>query len=141
MKIVKNSLKSISVNDSKLIIEKKFASKTDVFELSSISKIYIKRTGISSFYFLDFISFVILLLSIVAFNYNSIYSLFVLFFLFVFWTMYLIYNKSYYIHVKLNNKHSNNYFFSNEIRYIVLEKVKIVRGKLSTFNFKSILLK
>ena len=85
---------------SKLIIEKKFTSKTDIFELSSISKIYIKRKRIRSFYFFDIISFAVLLLSIVTFNYVSIYSFFFLLVLFVFWTMHLIYFKSFYMHVK-----------------------------------------
>jgi hypothetical protein len=141
MELFKNSLKSISINESKLIIEKKFASKTDIFELSSISKIYIKRKRIRSFYFFDFISFVVLLLSIVTFNYVSIYSFFFLLVLFVFWTMHLIYFKSFYMHVKLNNGLSNNYFFSNEIKYDVLENVKIVRNNLPSFNFNSIVLK
>ena len=131
MELFKNSLKSISINESKLIIEKKFTSKTDIFELSSISKIYIKRKRIRSFYFFDIISFVILLLSIVTFNYVSIYSFFFLLVLFVFWTMHLIYFKSFYMHVKLNNGLSNNYFFSNEIKYDVLENVKIVRSNLT----------
>ena len=131
MELFKNSLKSISISESKLIIEKKFTSKTDIFELSSISKIYIKRKRIRSFYFFDFISFVVLLLSIVTFNYVSIYSFFFLLVLFVFWTMHLIYFKSFYMHVKLNNGLSNNYFFSNEIKYDVLENVKIVRSNLT----------
>ncbi len=131
MELFKNSLKSISIYESKLIIEKKFTSKTDIFELSSISKIYIKRKRIRSFYFFDFISFVVLLLSIVTFNYVSIYSFFFLLALFVFWTMHLIYFKSFYMHVKLNNGVSNNYFFSNEIKYDVLENVKIVRSNLT----------
>ena len=141
MELFKNSLKSISISESKLIIEKKFTSKTDIFELSSISKIYIKRKRIRSFYFFDFISFVVLLLSIVTFNYVSIYSFFFLLVLFVFWTMHLIYFKSFYMHVKLNNGLSNNYFFSNEIKYDVLENVKIVRSNLTSFNFNSIVLK
>ena len=141
MELFKNSLKSISINESKLIIEKKFGSKTDIFELSSISKIYIKRKRIRSFYFFDIISFVVLLLSIVTFNYVSIYSFFFLLVLFVFWTMHLIYFKSFYMHVKLNNGLSNNYFFSNEIKYDVLENVKIVRSNLTSFNFNSIILK
>lgn len=141
MELFKNSLKSISINESKLIIEKKFTSKTDIFELSSISKIYIKRKRIRSFYFFDIISFVVLLLSIVTFNYVSIYSFFFLLVLFVFWTMHLIYFKSFYMHVKLNNGLSNNYFFSNEIKYDVLENVKIVRSNLTSFNFNSIILK
>lgn len=140
MELFKNSLKSISINESKLIIEKKFTSKTDIFELSSISKIYIKRKRIRSFYFFDIISFVVLLLSIVTFNYVSIYSFFFLLVLFVFWTMHLIYFKSFYMHVKLNNGLSNNYFFSNEIKYDVLENVKIVRSNLTSFNFNSIIL-
>jgi hypothetical protein len=131
MELFKNSLKSISISESKLIIEKKFTSKTDIFELSSISKIYIKRKRIRSFYFFDIISFVVLLLSIVTFNYVSIYSFFFLLVLFVFWTMHLIYFKSFYMHVKLNNGLSNNYFFSNEIKYDVLENVKIVRSNLT----------
>ena len=141
MELFKNSLKSISIYESKLIIEKKFTSKTDIFELSSISKIYIKRKRIRSFYFFDFISFLFLLLSIVTFNYVSIYSFFFLLVLFVFWTMHLIYFKSFYMHVKLNNGLSNNYFFSNEIKYDVLENVKIVRSNLTSFNFNSIILK
>jgi hypothetical protein len=140
MELFKNSLKSISINESKLIIEKKFTSKTDIFELSSISKIYIKRKRIRSFYFFDIISFVVLLLSIVTFNYVSIYSFFFLSVLFVFWTMHLIYFKSFFMHVKLNNGLSNNYFFSNEIKYDVLENVKIVRSNLTSFNFNSIIL-
>jgi hypothetical protein len=140
MELFKNSLKSISINESKLIIEKKFTSKTDIFELSSISKIYIKRKRIRSFYFFDIISFAVLLLSIVTFNYVSIYSFFFLLVLFVFWTMHLIYFKSFYMHVKLNNGLSNNYFFSNEIKYDVLENVKIVRSNLTSFNFNSIIL-
>lgn len=131
MELFKNSLKSISINESKLIIEKKFTSKTDIFELSSISKIYIKRKRIRSFYFFDIISFVVLLLSIVTFNYVSIYSFFFLLVLFVFWTMHLINFKSFYMHVKLNNGLSNNYFFSNENKYDVLENVKIVRSNLT----------
>jgi hypothetical protein len=135
MELLKNSLKSISINDSKLIIEKKFTSKKDVFELSSISKIYIKRKTIRSFYFFDFISFVLLLLSILTFNYVSIYSFFILLVLFVSWTMHLIFFKSYFMHIRLNNGHTNNYFFSNEIKYEVLENVKIVRSHLTSFNF------
>jgi hypothetical protein len=135
MKLFKNSLKSIAINDSKLIIENKFTSKTDVFELSSISKIYIKRKRIRSFYFFDFISFVLLLLSIVTFNFVSIYSFLFMMVLFVFWTMHLIFFKSYYMSVKLNNGLSNNYFFSNEIKYEVLENVKIVRSNITSFNF------
>jgi hypothetical protein len=141
MELFKNSLKSISINESKLIIEKKFASKTDIFELSSINKIYIKRKRIRSFYFFDFISFAVLLLSIVTFNYVSIYSFFFLLVLFVFWTMHLIYFKSFYMHVKLNNGLSINYYFSNENKYDVLENVKIVRSNLTSFNFNSIILK
>jgi hypothetical protein len=38
MELFKNSLKSISINDSKMIIEKKFTNKTDIFELSYINK-------------------------------------------------------------------------------------------------------
>jgi hypothetical protein len=135
MKLFKNSLKSIAINDSKLIIEKKFTSKTDVFELSSISKIYIKRKRIRSFYFFDFISFVLLLLSIVTFNFVSIYSFLFMMVLFVFWAMHLIFFKSYYMSVKLNNGLSNNYFFPNEIKYEVLENVKRVRGNLTSLNF------
>lgn len=141
MELFKNSLKSISINESKLIIEKKFTSKTDIFELSSISKIYIKRKRIRSFYFFDIISFVVLLLSIVTFNYVSIYSFFFLLVLFVFWTMHLINFKSFYMHVKLNNGLSINYYFSNENKYDVLENVKIVRSNLTSFNFNSIVLK
>jgi c-di-AMP phosphodiesterase-like protein len=135
MELFKNSLKSISIHESKLIIEKKFTRKTDIFELTSISKIFIKRKRIRSFYFFDIISFVVLLLSIVTFNYVSIYSFFFLLVLFVFWTMHLIYFKSFYMHVKLNNGHSINYYFSNENKYEVLENVKIVRGNLISFNF------
>jgi hypothetical protein len=141
MELFKNSLKSISIHESKLIIEKKFISKTDIFELSSISKIYIKRKRIRSFYFFDIISFVVLLLSIVTFNYVSIYSFFFLLVLFVFWTMHLINFKSFYMHVKLNNGLSINYYFSNENKYDVLENVKIVRSNLTSFNFNSIVLK
>ena len=135
MELFKNSLKSISIHESKLIIEKKFTRKTDIFELTSISKIFIKRKRIRSFYFFDIISVVVLLLSIVTFNYVSIYSFFFLLVLFVFWTMHLIYFKSFYMHVKLNNGHSINYYFSNENKYEVLENVKIVRGNLISFNF------
>ena len=135
MELFKNSLKSISIHESKLIIEKKFTRKTDIFELTSISKIFIKRKRIRSFYFFDIISVVVLLLSIVTFNYVSIYSFFFLLVLFVFWTMHLIYFKSFYMHVKLNNGHSINYYFSNENKYEVLENVKIVRGNLTSFNF------
>ena len=135
MELLKNSLKSISIHESKLIIEKKFTRKTDIFELTSISKIFIKRKRIRSFYFFDIISVVVLLLSIVTFNYVSIYSFFFLLVLFVFWTMHLIYFKSFYMHVKLNNGHSINYYFSNENKYEVLENVKIVRGNLISFNF------
>ena len=39
------------------------------------------------------------------------------------------------MHVKLNNGLSNNYFFSNEIKYDVLENVKIVRSNLTSLNF------
>jgi len=141
MELLKNSLKSISIHESKLIIEKKFTSKIDIFELSSISKIYIKRKRIRSFYFFDIISFVVLLLSIVTFNYVSIYSFFFLLVLFVFWTMHLINFKSFYMHVKLNNGLSINYYFSNENKYDVLENVKIVRSNLTSFNFNSIVLK
>jgi hypothetical protein len=141
MEFLKNSLKSISTNDSKLIIEMKFINKTDVFELTSISNIYLKRKRIRSFYFFDLISFIIILLSLITFNYVSIYSFFFLLVLFVFWTMHLIYYKSFYMHVKLNNGLSNNYFFSNEIKYEVLENVKIVRGNLNSFNFKSVIIK
>ena len=141
MELFKNSLKSISIHESKLIIEKKFTSKIDIFELSSISKIYIKRKRIRSFYFFDIISFVVLLLSIVTFNYVSIYSFFFLLVLFVFWTMHLINFKSFYMHVKLNNGLSINYYFSNENKYDVLENVKIVRSNLTSFNFNSIVLK
>jgi hypothetical protein len=141
MELFKNSLKSISIHESKLIIEKKFTSKTDIFELSSINKIYIKRKRIRSFYFFDIISFVVLLLSIVTFNYVSIYSFFFLLVLFVFWTMHLINFKSFYMHVKLNNGLSINYYFSNENKYDVLENVKIVRSNLTSFNFNSIVLK
>ena len=135
MELLKNSLKSISIHESKLIIEKKFTRKTDIFELTSISKIYIKRKRIRSFYFFDIISFVVLLLSIVTFNYVSIYSFFFLLVLFVFWTMHLIYFKSFYMHVKLNNGHSINYYFSNENKYEVLENVKLVRGNITSFKF------
>jgi len=38
------------------------------------------------------------------------------------------------------NMQSNNYFFSNEIKYDVLENVKIVRSNLTSFNFNSIIL-
>ena len=141
MELLKNSLKSISIHESKLIIEKKFTSKIDIFELSSISKIYITRKRIRSFYFFDIISFVVLLLSIVTFNYVSIYSFFFLLVLFVFWTMHLINFKSFYMHVKLNNGLSINYYFSNENKYDVLENVKIVRSNLTSFNFNSIVLK
>jgi hypothetical protein len=141
MELLKNSLKSISIHESKLIIEKKFTRKTDIFELTSISKIFIKRKRIRSFYFFDIISVVVLLLSIVTFNYDSIYSFFFLLVLFVFWTMHLIYFKSFYMHVKLNNGLSINYYFSNENKYDVLENVKIVRSNLTSFNFNSIVLK
>ena len=128
MELFKNSLKSISINDSKLIIEKKFTNKTDIFELSYINKIYIKRKSIRSFYFFDYISFVLLLLGLVTFTYFSMYLFFILMLLLVFWTMYLIFFKSFYMHVKLKNGLKNNYYFSNEIKYEVLENVKIVRG-------------
>jgi hypothetical protein len=135
MELLKNSLKSISIHESKLIIEKKFTRKTDIFELTSISKIFIKRKRIRSFYFFDIISVVVLLLSIVTFNYVSIYSFFFLLVLFVFWTMHLIYFKSFYMHVKLNNGPSINYYFSNENKYEILEKVKLVRGNITSFKF------
>jgi hypothetical protein len=128
MELFKNSLKSISINDSKMIIEKKFTNKTDIFELSYINKIYIKRKSIRSFYFFDYISFVLLLLGLVTFTYFSMYLFFILMILLVFWTMYLIFFKSFYMHVRLKNGLTNNYYFSNEIKYEVLENVKIVRG-------------
>ena len=111
-----------------MIIEKKFTNKTDIFELSYINKIYIKRKSIRSFYFFDYISFVLLLLGLVTFTYFSMYLFFILMLLLVFWTMYLIFFKSFYMHVRLKNGLTNNYYFSNEIKYEVLENVKIVRG-------------
>ena len=141
MNLYKKSLKSISINDSKIIIQKKFARKTDIFELSSISNIYIKRKIISSFYFFDSVSFALVLLTIVTFNQVLNYSFFVLLLLLFFWSTHLIFTKSYYIHMKFKNDLTKNYFFSHQIKYEVLEKVKIVRGKLTSFNFKAILFK
>ena len=140
MEHLKNSLKSISLNDSKLIIEKKYGGKTEVFELTSINNIYIKRKKIKSFYFFDSISFLLLFSSIIALNYVSNYLFVFLVVTWVFWTSHLLSSRSYYMYVKLNKVQSKNYFFSNEIKYDVLEKVKIVRGKLTSLNFKSILI-
>ncbi|NBW28087.1 MAG: hypothetical protein EBR38_05920 [Flavobacteriaceae bacterium] len=134
MELFKNSLKKITVIDSKLLIEKKYLSKTDFIELTSISKIYIKRKRIRNLYFFDIISFILLVIGILTFNCVSAYIFFFLILLFIFWTVYLIYYKSYYLHVEFFNNQSKNYFFSSEIKYDVLEQVKIVRKKLSSLN-------
>lgn len=46
------------------------------------------------------------------------------------WTIYLINNRVYYLRIKLKNGQSFNYYFPKSIKYIILEKVKIIRGKL-----------
>ena len=43
--------------------------------------------------------------------------------------------RAYFIHVKLSNNKELDYYFANNIKYKVLEKVKIVSGKLASLNF------
>lgn len=136
MILFKNSLKSISVSESELIIIRKFGRQIDRFELSKVSKIYIKRKKISSFYFFDIFSFLGLILCVLTVHFKLSYLFFIAALFLSFRTIYLINTRSFFIHIRLKEEIFEDYYFSNDVKYQVLEKVKIVRGKLISLNFK-----
>jgi hypothetical protein len=49
--------------------------------------------------------------------------------------IYLVNNKTYFVTVKLKNGTSFNYYFSNNKKNTVIEKIKIIRGKINSINF------
>ena len=131
----KNSIKTIKFNESEVRIVLNFSKKLEIYKLEDINSVFIKIKRIKDFYFVDLLSLIIIIFCFIAWENNSLYSFYFGLLLLVFWTLYLINNRVYFVRIKLKNGNYHNYYFSKSVRYDILEKVKIIRGKIVLTNF------
>ena len=131
----KNSIKTIKFNESEVRIVLNFSKKLEIYKLEDINSVFIKIKRIKDFYFVDLLSLIIIIFCFIAWENNSLYSFYFGLLLLVFWTLYLINNRVYFVRIKLKNGNYYNYYFSKSVRYDILEKVKIIRGKIVLTNF------
>jgi hypothetical protein len=131
----KNNIKTIKFNESEVRIVLNFSKKLEIYKLEDINSVFIKIKRIKDFYFVDLLSLIIIIFCFIARENNSLYSFYFSLFLLVFWTLYFINNRVYFFRIKLKNGNYYNYYFSKSVRYDILEKVKMIRGKIVLTNF------
>ena len=133
---LKKQINSISITDSNFVFDLKGKTKNVEFDLFEIKNIFIGFKKVSYFYFFDLISFLVILISLVLTFYFSNSKLFfggiVILFL---RGVYLVHNTTYFVTIELKNKISHDFYLSNNKKSIILEKIKIIRGKITEINF------
>lgn len=121
-------IKAISIKESQLLLFSNFGSKVIRINYKDINKAYIKSNNIIRVYFSVSVVISISFLSSLLF-WSIRISFFGLIFLICFGWYYIKYN-SYYIVIKLNNKLEHKFFFSKNKKHQMIEKIKIIRGKI-----------
>ena len=130
MIFTKKSIKSLNFKKTEVIVKLNLLGKLETHNIDDIDKIFIKIKKTKDFYFIDPISLLIFGLGLLACGIKFYTSFYISLMLLFCWTLYLINNRVYYLRIKLKNGQSFNYYFPKSIKYIILEKVKIIRGKL-----------
>jgi hypothetical protein len=130
MIFTKKSIKSLNFQKTEVIIKLNLLGKLETHNIDDIDKIFIKIKKTKDFYFIDTISLLIFALGLLACWIRFYTSFYISLMLLLCWTLYLINNRVYYLRIKLKNGQSYNYYFTKSIKYDILEKIKIIRGKL-----------
>ena len=132
----KKNINSIKVTKSNFVFKVKEKNENFEFGMNEIKNIYIGFNKNSSFYFIDFISFLIIGISVaVAFWFSLVNLFFIGIVVIIFRGIYLINYQKYFITVIVNNKKSCIFFFSNINKNKFLEKIKLIRGNINDINF------
>lgn len=129
-------INSISISDSKFVFE--LIGKSQNFEvgLVEINKIFIGLKKNGDLYFFDLISFILVIVSVALTYWFSSCSLFIGGLVIAFFRgVYLVNYKTYFVTVKLKNGTSFDFYFSNNKKHTLIEKIKIIRGKVTDINF------
>ena len=133
MNILNIIIKSILPKDDELLFFSNFGGKVIVLNYKDINKAFIKSNNKIIFYLLIFA--VIISLFLVSLLFLPIRICFcVLIFLLCFGWYFIKYN-SYYIIIRLDNELEYKLYFSRNKKYEMIEKVKIIRGKLQESSF------
>lgn len=132
----KKNINSIRILDSNFVIKLKGYNNNYEIDLVEIKKIFIGFNKISDYYFFDLISLILVILSFAISYWYSLNNLFLggLFIVFL-RGIYLVHNHTYFVTVKLKNGTSYNFHFSHFKKNIIIEKIKIIRGKITDINF------
>ena len=133
MNFFKNNIKSITVTDSNFSILLKYKNKIFDFSLDDFTDVFIGFNKIN-FLIFDFITIIIMAISVTLLN-SSVYLFFIGTVIMILRWAYLFNNRKYFISLSLKNGQSHIFYFSNSMKYNLLEKVKIIRGNINTINF------
>lgn len=132
----KKQINSISISESKFVFELMGKSENFEVDLVEINNIFIGLKKKRDFYFFDLISFILVMVSLALTYWYSSSNLFISGLVIAFLRgVYLVNNKTYFVTVKLKNGTSFDFYFSNNKKNTVLEKVKIIRGRITIINF------
>lgn len=132
----KKQINSISISESKFVFELMGKSENFEVDLVEINNIFIGFKKKRDFYFFDLISFILVMVSLALTYWYSSSNLFISGLVIAFLRgVYLVNNKTYFVTVKLKNGTSFDFYFSNNKKNTVLEKVKIIRGRITIINF------
>ena len=132
----KKQINSINISESKFVFELMGKSENFEVDLVEINNIFVGLKQKSYLYFFDLISIFLVIVSLVLTYWFSSSNLFFGGVVIVLLRgIYLVNNKTYFVTVKLKNGTSFNYYFSNNKKNTVIEKIKIIRGKINSINF------
>ena len=132
----KKQINSINISESKFVFELMGKSENFEVDLVEINNIFVGLKQKSYLYFFDLISIFLVTVSLGLTYWYSMSNLFIGGVVIAFLRgVYLVNNKTYFVTVKLKNGTSFNYYFSNNKKNIVIEKIKIIRGKINSINF------
>lgn len=138
MSFFKKHINSINISESNFVFDLKGKTKNFEVDLFEIKNIFIGFKKVSHFYFFDLISSLGILISLVLTVYFSNSKLFFGGIVVVFLRgFYLVNNTTYFVTIKLKNKTSHNFYFSNNKKSIMLDNIKIIRGKITEINFNT----
>lgn len=129
------NIQSITVTELNFSLKVKRKNEFFNFIISDVKKVYILSNKIKSFYFFDFISLLILGIVVVAFWLSLINLLYIGIVGIIFRGVYLIEYKKYVLILRLKNNKIYKYYLQKNEKYRVLEKVKLIREKMSDANF------
>ena len=133
MNILNIIIKSILPKDSELLFFSNFGGKVIVLNYKDINKAFIKSNNNIIFYLLIFAVIISLFLVSLLFLPIRICFCVLIFLLCIGW--YFIKYNSYYIIIRLDNELEYKLYFSRNKKYEMIEKVKIIRGKIQESSF------